>query len=199
MVVETTSLGACACSPDERDPSRATDGSADVGPAVELTVRPGFYIAQTMPIELLEDGDPVTVRLASQGGYVMYIGARVQGLAPGKARLSAALVDPESGEPFVWDERSVELVASPDGSASVEPDARSVSQFAHLLPCPNYEFRPVHGWEWLLEVEVSDPVTGSFGASSTIVVPTCAAGPRYENCVCECQPQYYFGKCGLPH
>lgn len=191
--------GSMACSSEPADDSAAPDGATDVTPLAPLSVDPGFYLYESAPIQLLADGDPVTIRLASQGGYVMFVGARVGGLEPGFARLAAELVNPETNEVFVSDSRTVQFVAATDGSDAVEPDARDVSQFAHLLPCPNYGFRTVHGLPWLLNVTVGEPGVTSSGSSARTVIPMCAEGPRYENCVCECQPEYFFGKCGAPH
>lgn len=148
---------------------------------------------------LLSDGDPIVVRYAPQGGQVMWIGARVRGLTPGPARLSAKLVDPESAEEFVTDSRVIQLREAADGSGELEPDVSSAANFAHLVACPNYGTRPVEGVDWLLQIEVSDPDHPSHAGTAAVhVTPGCAEGPRKANCQCECSPGYTFGKCGAP-
>jgi hypothetical protein len=195
----SAALLALGCSEPRAESSSVAEPDAAVSRAFRaISVTPGFYTAESQPLQLLADGDDVSIRLASQGGYVMFIGARVNGLEPGPGRLQAELINPETGEVFVSDSRVVQLVVSPDGSGDVEPDSRSASQFAHLLACPNYELRPVHGLDWLLVVRAGPP-DGRLGRAVRTVRPICAAGPRYENCVCECQPEYFFGKCGAPH
>lgn len=130
----------------------------------------------------------------------MYIGARITGLDPGPAGIATELVNPDTSAVFIVDSRMVELFEAPTESGAVEPDSNSSSNFSHLLPCPNYEERPVEGVDWTLNVEMSDPdAPDHLGSASVRVRPTCAPGLRYEQCVCECKPWYVFEKCGAPH
>jgi hypothetical protein len=180
--------------------SQPPDTSSGADPALSPVVcHPGFTVAEQTPIVPLFDGDPIVVRYAPQGGQVMWIAARVSGLEPGPAQLSAKLVDPDTGEDFVTDSRIIELRELDDGSGELEPDLGSSANFSHLVACPNYGPRPVEGVEWLLSVEVSDPKhPGHAGSASVRVIPGCAEGPRKPNCQCECSPDYTFGKCGAP-
>ncbi|GMV17567.1 MAG: hypothetical protein AMXMBFR56_57910 [Polyangiaceae bacterium] len=165
-----------------------------------VVLQPGYYTAETLPMIPVADGDPVTVRFASQGGYVIFAGARAQGLDPGPARIDSALIDPDTGVALVVDARVVELIPSADGSGAVEPDFQSSANFSHLLPCPNYGARPVTTADWTLSVKLADPkVEARSGSASIRVKPTCAPGSRYLNCVCSCEPNYYLGKCGAEH
>jgi len=169
---------------------------SDAGP---VGVRAGFTIAEETPLQLLSDHDPIVVRYAPQGGHVMWIGARISGLPPGPARLRAMLLDPETLAVFVEDDRRVELVPTADGSGEVEPDLSTSASFAHLVACPNYGSRPVEGVEWALYVEVADSDDEQrVGSTLLRVVPACAPGPRFESCQCECSPDYFLGKCGVP-
>lgn len=191
-------LNAYACSEPAHEES-----SLDLGPdsaPVPLMLRPGYYIGETDTIQFLFDGDELPVRLATQGGFASFVGARVDGLEPGAAEITAELVNPDTSKAFVTDTRMVELLKSPDGSGEVEPDASSTSNFSHLLVCPNYEARPVHGLEWILNLRMNDPSAKNHeGSASVRVIPTCMPGFRYEQCVCECEPFYVFEKCGAPH
>ncbi len=186
----------CAEHPDE-SAEDAPDAAKSYGPVL---LRPGYYVAETLPIVLVSDGDSVAVRFAAQGGYAMFVGARVSGLDLGPARIASELVNPEDGKALVADARLVELVATTDGSGEVEPDFQSSANFSHLVPCPNYGDRPVHGVEWLLNLKMSDPKIDERSASVSVkVIPTCAQGSRYLKCLCECEPGYVYAKCGAQH
>lgn len=195
----STGLPACTAHAGKEDP----DSNGDSGGATSwdpVVLRPGYYKAETFPITLLSDGDPITVRFASQGGYAMFVGARASGLAPGTARVASELVNPEDGQALVSDARAIEVVESADGSGDIEPDFQSSSNFSHLVPCPNYGTRSVNGVEWILNLKMSDPeVEARSGSVSVRVIPTCAQGSRYLKCLCECEPNYYFAKCGAQH
>jgi hypothetical protein len=199
-LIFVAALGGTACSDSDPVASAVPEaGPALPGRPTWLTIEPGFYTGESEPFQPLSDGDPVMIRLASQGGYVMFIGGRTDGLQPGFALAEAELINPDTGEVFVSDSRTVQFVSDEDGTGAVEPEAESASQFLHLLPCPNYELRVVHGLKWVLTVAIRALDGSSVGQATRTVVPTCAPGPRYENCVCECQPEYFFGKCGAPH
>jgi hypothetical protein len=197
----TLSLGLAAC-------TESTDGEGSFEPDAPglargwepVELQPGYYTAETLPLNPVRDGDPVTVRFASQGGYAIFAGARVFGLRAGRGELASALVNPEDGVALVADARDIELVPSADGSGAVEPDFQSSANFSHLVPCPNYGARPVHGVEWLLRVTLRDPeLVGRAGSAEVRVVPLCAPGSRYQNCRCACEPDYVLGKCGAEH
>ncbi len=127
------------------------------------------------------------------------MGARVTGLEPGPAKISAKLINPDTAEEFVVDSRVVELELAPDGSGELEANSETSANFAHLLTCPNYEPRPVEGVDWVLDIELGDPDDETHSGSATVhVVPGCEKGSRLEDCQCECAPNYTFGKCGAP-
>lgn len=190
-------LSLTGCSSDS-EPSATEDD--DGGVITPLTVHAGYYLNEQEPLALLADGAPIVLVLAAQGGQVMYVGARVEGLAPGVARLSAQLSDPATGALAASDSRLVEFRLTADNPAEVEPDVRSRSQFAHLWACPNLEPRPIAGVPWKLEVSVASPDGASAGKSELVVTPTCSYGADslIELCKCECDANYVFGKCGAP-
>lgn len=198
LLLAITLLAGCTERLGDEGTSRAGSGGATTwGP---VTLRPGYYNAETLPIVMLADGDPATVRFASQGGYAMFVGARASGLDAGPALVRSELVNPEDGVALVSDARPVELIPSSDGSGDVEPDNQSSASFSHLVTCPNYSSRPLNGVEWILNVTLSDPLAAErSGTSSVRVLPTCAPGSRYLNCLCQCEPSYYLGKCGAEH
>lgn len=198
-------LGVClagsGCGARSLDESTAAPPSGDAATAwPPVVVQAGYFLAEGSPITLVSDGDPVAVRFASQGGYAMFVGARVRGLDPGPVRIATELVNPEDGEALVSDARDVRFVPSLAEAGAVEPDSESSADFSHLVPCPNYGARPVHGIPWALRVQVSDPEAAQrSGAISVSVIPTCSAGSRYAQCLCQCQPDYVLGKCGAEH
>lgn len=193
LVTVALLAGLTACT-EQLGEHAGTGGATTWGP---VTVRPGYYEAETLPITLVSDGDPVMLRFAPQGGFAMFVGARVSGLDAGPAEVASELVNPDDGVALVFDARSVELIPSTDASGDVEPDPQSSVNFSHLVPCPNYSSRAVQGVEWLLNLSMADPrAEARSGTSSVRVLPTCAPGPRYLQCVCECEPGYSFAKCG---
>lgn len=180
-------------------------GSAELGRAADAAVVPpepveleaGFFTVEGEALTLLADGDQLPVRIAAQGGYAAYAGARIRGLEAESARVVAELVDPTSGEVLVSDSRTLKLVADADRPDQVEPPGEDSANFLHLLACPNYGDRMVHGLPWTLSVRMDDPRW--VGSTSVTVVPFCAPGSRFLTCVCECEPGYVFAKCGSVH
>lgn len=188
-------LGAFGCS--ESSDETKVDAEIALSPIV---LRPGFYVAEGDVIQLLEDGDEVPVRLATQGGFAMFFGARATGLTPGGVDVRSELINPDNAALFLADSRNIQTVAVPDEGGAIEPDSTSTSNFSHLLPCPNYEERAIEGVDWILRFEMSDPANPAHKGEATVTIrPKCLPGPRYEQCVCECKPLYVFEKCGAPH
>lgn len=186
------SLSLAACREDPVYSESVPDAAP--APPEPVVVRPGFFTVEGEPLQLLEDGDTVPVRLAAQGGYAMFVGARIADLPPAPIRLAAELIDPSTNQALVSDSRVVELLSVPDG---VEPDPQTNYNFLHLVACPNYGTRMVHGLDWTLKVSVDDPrYTGS---ASVTVVPKCNPGSRYLRCLCECEEGYVYAKCGALH
>ncbi len=187
---------AVACSdPAVSTPPPDHDSGPPAPVAVEL--RPGYFTFEGEPMKLLSAGAVLPVRLASQGGYAAFVGARVIGPQPGPAGMVAELIDPTTGEVLVSNARKVRLQAAPGGAEGVQPGPDDSADFLHLVACPNYGTRMVHGLPWELALRMDDP---RFTGEATIaVVPTCMQGSRYLRCVCECEPGYVFAKCGAPH
>ncbi|MBK7581252.1 MAG: hypothetical protein IPI67_13690 [Myxococcales bacterium] len=186
-----------ACSESEGASVGTARPDASALPPKPVEVQPGFFTVQGEPLRLLADGDDLPVRLASQGGYAAFAGARVAGMPPGAVHMTAELIDPTTEQILVSDTRVVKLEPTPDASEKVEPPSEDNSNFLHLVACPNYGERMVHGLEWRLVVRVDDDEY--VGAASVNVVPRCTYGSRFWQCLCECQPGYVFGKCGAPH
>jgi hypothetical protein len=184
------SLTACG----ENPVKAASEPDAAPLPPQAVVLLPGFFTYEGEPLQLLEDGDPVPVRLAAQGGYAMFAGARILDLEPSPVRMGAALIDPTTDETLVSDTRTIETLAVPAG---IEPDPQSNANFLHLVACPNYGTRMVHGLDWTLKIWMDDP---RYEGSVTVrVVPKCNPGSRFLKCLCECEPGYYFAKCGAAH
>lgn len=186
LLAMALSMGLPACTERaSEEPAGSNGGSGGATSWDPVLLRPGYYQAETFPSTLVSDGEPITVRFASQGGYAMFVGARASGLEPGTARVASELVDPEDGRALVFDGRMIEVVESADGSGDVEPDFQSSSNFSHLVPCPNYGTRPVHGVEWILGLKMGDSkVDARTGSVSVKVIPSCAEDSRYLNCLC---------------
>jgi hypothetical protein len=177
------------------------DGSAPEasGGSVNLEVWPLMYVSPELPVELLEDGDPIELWHATQGGHVLLVGARVRGLEGPYVKLAVLLRNPEDSTIYKQGSETVNMQPVPGEPDLMETDRRTRSQVIHLGVCPDYDARDIVGQPWRLEVEVTElyadrPATGS--AVGT-VVPTCMQTVATEQafCECECSAGYTLGKC----
>lgn len=178
-----------------------TDGEERASGVPELELIPGNLVSDEEPLALLHDGDPVSVVLATQGGQVIYVGARVRGMPPGAAQVSARLVEPDSGDVLVEEHRGTVLVPVAGVDGWLEPRVTGRTGISHLLACPMYGDRPLIGLPWRLELELwQSGAPRAHGAASVIVVPECVQGASslVELCHCECSAGFFAGKCAAP-
>lgn len=130
-----------------------------------------------------------------QGGYVMYVAARVRNLNPcrdliGGVQFIGTLKMNDNIVAF--DSRPVHVIVSDDGW--VYPDPSQPANFANVNACPDYQTMDIQGQTLTLEVEVIDAIS-RHGHASIPVVPTCPNDGTHANCVCTCSANYYLGKC----
>jgi len=142
----------------------------------------------------LAAGQAVPLEPPPQGGYVMYIGARVKNMHT-CVEIGGRLRDPASGNEVGFDARSSRLVPNTDGYAW--PDPSDNSNVANVNGCPAYGPRDVHATPYDLEVTITD----RDGRKLTLkqrIVPTCMlADPSVQaDCTCTCAANYCLGKCG---
>jgi hypothetical protein len=186
-------------SPVHEPVDAGTDGSVgpfDGGPVLVL---PGQFTGENEALRMLSDGDPVDLVQPPQGGHVIFIGAKVQNLAPeiDTVDLSVRFRRLGSGS-IIQEERRTIVMRPVDGEPGwKQPDLRSRSQFGQPALCPDYDHEDIVGTELTLEVEVTpiyvlSPVT-SGGVRR--VVATCDRALDEALCLCECTANYVLGRC----
>jgi hypothetical protein len=129
-----------------------------------------------------------------QGGYVMYIGARVKNMHT-CVEIAGRIRDPNNNNEVGFDARSSRLVPNADGFAW--PDPSDNGNVSNINGCPAYGPRDVHGLSYNLELTVTDKDGRKLKLTDTIV-PTCMlSDPAVQaDCTCTCAANYCLGKCG---
>lgn len=181
-------LAILGCSPEE---------PAAPLPPLELTVTAGSIPADKEPIVWLVEKDDVRLVNAPQGGHVLHIAARMEGLRTKRAEIRAQLRHPDTRAIEAEEARTINVVESSPGVFESKPD--SLSDVAHIPVCPNYGGRDILDQEWLLEVTASEiPGRAGTGKTELRVTPRCThTDPKTQAlCQCECAANYVLGKCG---
>jgi hypothetical protein len=157
-----------------------------------------MYTPIEQPVEVLENGDPIELWRAPQGGHVLLVGARVRGLESDTISLRVRVRDPESGRIIAEEDRTAVTEVVTDQPGWRQTDRRSNSQTSHVPVCPNYDSRDVVGKEQRVEVHVTELYADfSTGSTELTLVPTCmqSAPSEHAQCVCECSADYVLGRC----
>jgi len=131
-----------------------------------------------------------------QGGYVVFVGARVTGFAaPTTVELTGLL---KNGATVIsQDARTVTLQQAPDDANVWIPDLRSITTVSNIAVCPSNSTTDRVNASFTLEVQVLDRATGRMGVAdqTTQLVCTQSDATVQQNCVCECQGNFMVGKC----
>jgi hypothetical protein len=174
------------------DPSPSDDGAA-------WLVLPAQFTEEDMPLRMLNDGDPIDLWAAPQGGHVVLVAAKVKNFHADTAILRVRARYPDT--PFIVAEeaRSVKMVPVPGEPDTMQPDLHTRTQVAHVPLCPDYDpmdivDRPI---EFTVQISSAAAPSQEGGAVTVRLVPTCVAGvSRDATCRCECSADYFLGKCG---
>ncbi len=160
------------------------------------TVFPADFVAEDTPMTMLADGDGVQLFAAPQGGHVLHIAAKVQGMAGQIANIRARIRDSDTDEIVTQEARDVVWKPVPGEPESKQPDIRSISQVTHVPACPNYGALDIVDRAWTLELVITGVDVPGSGESTLSVVPKCLeSGGDHAFCQCECQAGYVLGKC----
>ncbi|HEY7954040.1 MAG TPA: hypothetical protein VII38_02070 [Polyangia bacterium] len=143
----------------------------------------------------LTDGQALPLEPPPQGGYVMYVGAKVRNVEGCGLQFSATMYDQMTGAQVGFDARSTDLTVGADGWGYPQSNNSNVS---NVNGCPQVSTKDVQGVTYNLRMIVTD----KRGRSVTIdhpIVPTCAASDpdEQQHCLCTCSKNYYPGKCPL--
>jgi hypothetical protein len=168
-------------------------------PTGAIGVTPAMYQPTTMTLTPVADGDAIDLTKPPQGGFVLFVGARVMGLSSGTVELRGRLIDPSTGKVEAEDRRTVEMMRSTDDATVWIPDLRSFINVANVPVCPSTSTVDRVDKPFQLEVQVTERATNRVGTAVRQVVPSCRQtdAPTQTLCQCECQANFTIGKCGM--
>jgi len=143
----------------------------------------------------LTSGQMVPLEPPPQGGYVMYVAAKVLHM-DACVEVSGKLRDPATSNQVGFDARTTTLIRSSDGSGV--PDGTNNANLSNLNGCPDYTTRDIHNQDYLVEVDIKDR-SGRTLHLSDHITPRCnLSNPALQaDCICTCSANYFLGKCGL--
>jgi hypothetical protein len=138
-------------------------------------------------------GQAIPLEPPPQGGYVMYLAARVLNM-DACVEFRGNLKDPTTGSQVGFDARDSRLRVQRDGWGW--PDPTSNSNLSNVNGCPDYSTRDVQDQTYTLEMTVADR-DGRSVAVTQPIVPTCMlSDPATKaDCICACSANYVLGKC----
>jgi hypothetical protein len=177
--------------PDQLDAGSEADASG------ALVILPAQFTEEQMPMRMLGAGDPVDLWNAPQGGHVVLLGAKVKNLTSDTATLKVRFRRPDTGLIVAEEGRTVKMVPVPDEPGVMQPDLRSRSQVSNVPLCPSYDHIGIVDESFDMEVMVTalytDPVES--GTTTLRVVASCSTPSDEAFCRCECEADYFLGKC----
>jgi hypothetical protein len=141
-------------------------------------------------------GDAIPLEPPPQGGYVMYVAARVKNMDACGIEFRGRLRDPATGNEVGFDARSATLQKGADGYG--RPDPGNNANLSNVNGCPDYTAKDVHLETYDIEVTVVDRQGRRLDLKHP-VVPTCMISHPdiQKDCECTCKANYFLGKCRL--
>jgi hypothetical protein len=161
-----------ACGPGAGPACQAPGGGA----ALQLV-----YVDEYGELHDLADGARVPLIFAPQGGLIMLVGARVEGLGDCHVQMTGALRDPCNNRVVGLEQRPITLV---DRDGWGEPrDPGELSSLPNVAVCPpQAASQDVDGHTFQVEILVTTDDGQPIGEATALVVPTCSD----DGCRCEC-------------
>ena len=134
----------------------------------------------------------------SQGGHVVFVGARATGLCGAGVTLTGRVQFPD--ETFVsLESRTLDFEPIEDLPGWGRPDYSSIAGLANVPVCPNHTGRPLLSVPMRLEVEVEDRDHRVATARLEISLGCLQSDADCRAlCECECDPGYDIGVCDVP-
>lgn len=161
-----------------------------------LVVTPTEYDAAARVQVALADGGPLRLVKPPQGGYVSFVGARVEGLRAPLVQMDA-VVRGRDGAVIARSMRVATLVANPRAPSVREPDVGELLAFVHVALCPPSGSDGRAGARVTLELAVTELSTGRAASATRDLTLACMQvdpGDRAA-CECTCAGDYRLGKC----
>jgi hypothetical protein len=164
-------------------------------PTDAIEVTPAQYDTTTMQLTDIADGDPIDLSLPPQGGFVIFVGARVKHLDDASAVVRGTLYDAAGTKMLSMDGRAVQMHQQKDGSWL--PDLTSYTNVANIAVCPSTTTTDLFNQPMTLEVSVTESKSGRMGYARRRVVPSCRQTNAMQKtlCECECAANFSIGKC----
>ncbi len=196
-IAVTCAVFACSNNAEHKQTAAEPEAAIDSGPLVVSAVEADPRISA---FTLLQDGDEAHLQSAPQGGFVIFVGARIKNLDTSTVELEGKLTDPQTG--LIAADRYVEstMIPAPDEPGASMSDYTSIREVVHLYLCPNYETIDVVGRIYELEIRAKEVgAQESTGVVTVKVKPTCSAndGGLGSQCTCQCQAGYTKEKCSI--
>jgi hypothetical protein len=163
-----------------------------------LDVTPGAYHLDSQTLADLADGDVVDLIRPPQGGFVIFVGARVRNLHDPTVELRGRLLNPSSGALVTEEGRVVDLNPTPGDPTVWLPDLRSYTNVSNVPVCPASTNQDSYGVPFSLEVRVTEKISGRAGVGRRKVTLACrqSDAAQLQLCQCECAAGFVLGKCG---
>ena len=155
------------------------------GPSI-IQVTPAMY-QSTMALLTVNDGDRVDLTRPPQGGFVLFVGARVAHLNEQVVELRGRLRDAKSGALVSEDARTVTMMPTADDPTVFAPDLRSFATVANVPICPSLGSVDLFDQPYTLEVVVTELISMHVGSTTRTVIPSCRQTDPMERMLCQCQ------------
>ena len=174
-------------------PPKATCPAGFIGDSSQQPTGVVIYTDGLSPYKDLSDG-PLPLEPPPQGGYVMYVGARVKNMDACGIEFAGRLLD-SAGNEIGFDSRTTSLMIGADGYGHPGTDLSNVS---NVNGCPQVSTKDIQGQPAKLILTVTDREKRTLTFTNN-VVPTCNhADPNLQqHCICTCSANYFPGKCSL--
>jgi hypothetical protein len=155
-----------------------------LGDPAETDVVPETRDAEGRAVEI-GAGDVIDLIRPSQGGHVVFVGARATGICADGPTLTGRLLFPD--EVFInLEGRPLDLKAIDELPGWGRPDYSTIAGLANIPVCPNNTGRPLLGVPLRVEAEVEDR-DGRIARARVEVSLACRQADLDCRALCECE------------
>ena len=172
-------------------------GCGAASPSQPITITPAAYDAVTMTLTDLAPGASLDLVFPPQGGFVLFVGGRVQGLDDGTVQMRARMIDPASQMTVAENTRVVALKRDSADAASWIPDLRSYQNVPNVTMCPSTSTTDLFDVPLTLELTATELSSGRVGTATLTSTPSCRQtdAKQLALCQCECAANWTPTKC----
>ena len=156
-------------------------------PGTPLTVTPAGYDAAAMTLTDLVSGGPIDLVFPPQGGFVLFVGARVHGLDDGNVEMRARILDPGSQAVIAENKRVGTLQHDGADANGWIPDLRSFQNVPNVTMCPSTSSSDLFDVPLTLDFTVTELSSQRTGTATLTVVPSCRQTDARQLALCQCE------------